>query len=56
MEQRDALEASANELFEVVTLGKVRIDINQCFALKDAASRPRGIVSARNFGLHHPDH
>ena len=35
--RRDALEASANELFEVVASGKVRINVNQRFALKDAA-------------------
>jgi len=37
IERRDALEASASELFEVVASGKVRINVNQHFALKDAA-------------------
>ena len=37
IQQRDALEASANELFEVVASGKVRINVNKRFALKDAA-------------------
>ncbi len=37
IERLDALEASANELFEVVASGKVRINVNQRFALKDAA-------------------
>src|SRR5438128_11206143 len=37
IERRDALEACANELFEVVTSAKVRISVNQRFALKDAA-------------------
>ena len=37
IERRDALEASANELFEVVAAGKVRINVNQRFAPKDAA-------------------
>jgi len=40
IERRDALEACANQLFEVVTSGKVRINVNQRFALKDAAGRP----------------
>src|SRR5271165_3396462 len=38
VERRDALEASANELFEVVASGKVRINVNQRIALKDAAA------------------
>jgi NADPH:quinone reductase-like Zn-dependent oxidoreductase len=38
IERRDALETSANELFEVVASGKVRINVNQRFALKDAAA------------------
>ena len=37
IERRDALEASANELFNVVASGKVRINVNQRFALKKAA-------------------
>jgi NADPH:quinone reductase len=37
LERRDAFEASASELFEVVASGKVRIDVNQRSALKDAA-------------------
>jgi NADPH:quinone reductase len=37
IESRDALEASANDLFDVVASGKVRINIRQRFALKDAA-------------------
>ncbi|MFC5862127.1 zinc-binding dehydrogenase [Acidicapsa dinghuensis] len=35
--RREELEASVNELFNVVASGKVRIKINQRFALKDAA-------------------
>jgi NADPH:quinone reductase len=42
----DALEASAKELFEVVDLGKVRISINQRFAIKDAAE-PHKALEAR---------
>ena len=37
IQRRDALEASAMELFEVVASGKVRINVNQRFAPKDAA-------------------
>jgi NADPH2:quinone reductase len=37
IELRDASEASASELLEVVASGKVRINVNQRFALKDAA-------------------
>jgi NADPH2:quinone reductase len=35
--RRDAPEASSSELLEGVASGKVRIDVNQRFALKDAA-------------------
>ena len=38
IEGRNALGASANELFEVVTAGKVRVRINQRFALKDVVN------------------
>jgi NADPH:quinone reductase-like Zn-dependent oxidoreductase len=34
---REELEASANELFNVVASGKVNINVNQGFALKDAS-------------------
>jgi hypothetical protein len=34
-----------------VASGKVRIDVNQRFALKDAADAPKGIGSARNLRL-----
>ena len=43
IERRDALEASANELFEVVVWGKVRINVNQRFALKDAADAHKAL-------------
>jgi NADPH:quinone reductase len=41
IERRDALEASAGELFEVVASGKVRINVNQRFALKDLQTPQR---------------
>jgi NADPH2:quinone reductase len=37
IELRDAPEASASALLEVVASGKVRINVNRRFALKDAA-------------------
>jgi NADPH:quinone reductase-like Zn-dependent oxidoreductase len=45
IERRDALEASANELFEVVASGKLRIDVNQRFALKDAADAHKALAA-----------
>ncbi len=35
--RREALEASASELFNVVASGKVRMNVDQRFALEDAA-------------------
>jgi len=43
IERRDALEVSASELFEVVASGKVRINVNQRFALKDAADAHKAL-------------
>src|ERR1700691_1289564 len=50
IERRDALEASANELFEVVASGKVRINVNQRFALKDAADAHKALVARTTSG------
>jgi NADPH2:quinone reductase len=44
----------ANELFEVVASGEVRINVNRRFALKDAVDAHKAL-EARNLGLHHPD-
>jgi NADPH2:quinone reductase len=41
--RREDLEASANELFDVVASGKVRINVNQRFALKDAADANKAL-------------
>jgi NADPH:quinone reductase-like Zn-dependent oxidoreductase len=49
-EKRDALEASAKELFEVVASGKVRINANQRFALKDAADAQRALEGRATSG------
>ena len=50
VERRDALEASANELFEVVASGKVRINVNQRIALKDAAAAHRALEARATSG------
>jgi NADPH2:quinone reductase len=50
IERRDALEASANELFEVVASGKVRLDVNQRFALKDAADAHEALEARATSG------
>jgi NADPH:quinone reductase-like Zn-dependent oxidoreductase len=50
IERRDALEASANELFEVVAWGKVRINVNQRFALKDAADAHKALEERATSG------
>lgn len=47
---REELDRSAGELFEVVSSGKVRIDIGQTFALKDAAEAHRALESRRTTG------
>ena len=50
IQRRDALEASANELFEGVASGKVRIKVNQCFALKDAADAHKALEARATSG------
>src|SRR5437660_8963534 len=50
IQQRDALEASAKELFEVVASGKVRIKVNQRFALKDAAAAHKALEARATSG------
>jgi len=48
---------SANELFEVVASGSGgRINVNQRFALKDAANAHKALEARANLGLHHPDY
>lgn len=48
--RRADLEAMAAELFEVVASGKVRIEINQRYALKDAAQAHRDLEARRTTG------
>jgi NADPH:quinone reductase len=50
IERRDALEASAKELFEVVASGKVHISVNQRFALKDAADAHKALEARATSG------
>jgi NADPH2:quinone reductase len=48
--RREELESSANELFNVVASGKVRIKINQRFALKDAADAHKALEARATSG------
>jgi NADPH2:quinone reductase len=50
IQSRDALEGSAKELFEVVASGKVRINVNQRFALKDAAEAHKALEARATSG------
>jgi NADPH:quinone reductase len=50
IQQRHALEACANELFEVVASGKVRINVNQRFALRDAADAQKALEARATTG------
>jgi hypothetical protein len=50
IEQREALETCANDLFDVVASGKVRINVNQRFALKDAADAHRALEARATSG------
>ena len=50
IERRDALKASANELFEVMALGKAPIHINQRLPLKDAADAHRALKARATSG------
>jgi NADPH2:quinone reductase len=48
--KRADLEATANELFEVVKSGAVKINVNQTFPLKDAAEGHRALESRKTTG------
>jgi NADPH2:quinone reductase len=50
IERREELEASANELFDVVASGKVRINVNQRFALRDAADAHKALEARATTG------
>jgi len=47
---REELENAAAELFDVVASGKVKIEVNQRFALKDAAEAHRALEGRRTKG------
>lgn len=47
---RPQLEQSAKELFAVVKDGKVKIEVNQCFRLEDAADAHRALESRKTSG------
>jgi len=46
----DVLSRHGNELFEVVASGKVRINVNQRFALKNAADAHRALEARATTG------
>lgn len=48
--RREDLEAGAKELFDVVKSGKVKIEINQTYALKDAAQAHRDLEGRKTTG------
>ena len=48
--KREDLEDCANALFDVVAKGKVKINVNQRFALKDAAESHRALEARRTTG------
>jgi len=48
--RRDVLEGMAGELFEMVTSGKVKIQIGQSYALRDAAQAHRDLEARRTVG------
>ena len=47
---REQLEQSANELFGMVSDGKVKVEVKQRFALKDAAEAHRALQARRTTG------
>ena len=48
--KREELVANANELFDVVKKGIVKIEVNQTYALKDAAQAHRDLESRKTTG------
>ncbi len=48
--KREDLEAAAAELFDVIKSGKVKIEINQTYALKDAAQAHRDLEGRKTTG------
>jgi NADPH2:quinone reductase len=48
--RREDLEEGAAELFGVIKSGKVKIEINQTYALKDAAQAHRDLEGRKTTG------
>jgi NADPH2:quinone reductase len=48
--KREDLEATAKELFDVVKSGKVKIEVNQTYALKDAQQAHRDLEGRKTTG------
>jgi NADPH2:quinone reductase len=48
--KREDLVALGSELFDVVVSGKVRIEVNQTYALKDAAQAHRDLEARKTTG------
>jgi NADPH2:quinone reductase len=48
--ERASLEAGAAELFALVTQGRVRIEVNQTYALADAAQAQRDLEARKTTG------
>ena len=49
---RESLVATANDLFDIVKSGKVKIDINQRYPLKDAVQAHRDLESRKTTGIY----
>jgi NADPH2:quinone reductase len=47
---REQLQQSANELFDMVSSGKVKVEVQQRFALKDAAEAHRALQARKTTG------
>jgi NADPH2:quinone reductase len=47
---REQLQKSASELFDMVESGKVKIEVKQRFALKDAAEAHRQLEARKTTG------
>ena len=47
---RAELEQSASDLFDMVTSGKVKVEVKQRFALKDAAEAHRALEARKTTG------
>lgn len=46
----ETMQAAATELFDLVTAGQIKINIGQCFALKDVAEAHRALAAGKTTG------